>query len=59
MQQTRRLDVVGKDYPRTDGIARVTGAERYTVDGNSCGVACSSARQARIPVNEEVYLARA
>jgi len=29
---SRDLSVVGHSYPRKDGIARVTGAERYTVD---------------------------
>jgi len=29
---TSKFDVVGRSYPRKDGVARVTGAERYTVD---------------------------
>ena len=47
-------ELLGKQFRRKDGIARVTGAERYTVDGNSCRVACSNARVARIPVREVV-----
>ena len=28
----RELQIVGRDFPRKDGVARVTGRERYTVD---------------------------
>jgi len=32
MESERPLKLVGQDFPRSDAIARVTGAERYTVD---------------------------
>ena len=34
MSEMKRLDfeLVGKSFPRSDGVARVTGAEKYTVD---------------------------
>ncbi len=50
----RELNLVGRSFARSDAVARVTGAERYTVDGNSRGVACSNAPHGRIPVSEVV-----
>jgi len=50
----RAFGLVGQDFARKDSVARVTGAERYTVDGYSCGVASSNARCAPIPVSEVV-----
>jgi hypothetical protein len=54
MADERKFGSVGRDYPRKDGVARVVGAERYTVDGYSSGVASSNARYAPIPVSEVV-----
>jgi len=45
-------ELLGHDFARKDGIARVTGQERYTVDGYSSGVASSNARCTRIPLSE-------
>lgn len=52
--EKREFQLLARDFARKDGIARVTGAERYTVDGYSCGVASSNARCVRIPVSEVV-----
>jgi hypothetical protein len=52
MTSTPTHKLVGHDHPRKDAVARVTGVERYTVDGYSCGVASSNARCTRIPVSE-------
>jgi len=54
MTSDRYFDSVGHDYPRKDGIARVTATEWYTVDGYSFGVASSNVRYVRIPVSEAV-----
>ncbi len=32
MEAKRSFDLVGKDFPRSDAVARVTGREVYTVD---------------------------
>ena len=32
MSETRPMQIVGQQYPRKDSVARVTGAEKYTVD---------------------------
>jgi CO/xanthine dehydrogenase Mo-binding subunit len=52
MTKVDRHELLGRDFARKDGVARVTGAERYTVDGYSSGVASSNARCTRIPVSE-------
>ena len=54
MKSECTFELLGHDQPRKDGIARVTGQERYTVDGYSSGVASSNARYAPIPVSEVV-----
>gem|GEM_PF-6403888 len=41
--------VVGKQYPRTDGVARVTGQERYTCRWRLCRGACGNAASLLIP----------
>jgi hypothetical protein len=51
MAERMEFQPLARDFARKDGVARVTGAERYTVDGYSCGVAGSNARCARIPVS--------
>jgi hypothetical protein len=43
MTERMAFDLLGRQFPRKDGIARVTGREIYTVDGNSAGVACRNA----------------
>ena len=45
---------IGKQFPRKDGVARVTGWERYTCGRQLQGVACRSALCVRIPVDEVV-----
>ena len=52
MTRAGEHELLGRDFARKDGVARVTGAERYSVDGYSFGVASSNARSARIPVSE-------
>jgi hypothetical protein len=47
----RAFGLVGHHFARKDSVARVTGQERYTVDGYSSGVAGSNARLTRIPVS--------
>jgi xanthine dehydrogenase molybdenum-binding subunit len=32
MSEARDFEIIGKDFPRSDAVARVTGQERYTVD---------------------------
>jgi hypothetical protein len=51
MTKTVDYALLGRDFARKDGVARVTGQERYPVDGYSSGVASSNARSARIPVS--------
>lgn len=51
MTRTGEHELLGRDFARKDGIARVTGREVYSVDGYSCGVASSNAPFARIPVS--------
>ena len=46
--------VVGKPYPRKDGVARVTGAERYTCRRRLCRGACGNATPRLIPEEREV-----
>jgi hypothetical protein len=54
MSTERTFGLVGRNFARKNGTARVSGAERYTVDGYSSGVASSNARYALIPVSEVV-----
>jgi hypothetical protein len=52
--EKREFQLLARDFARKDGIARVSGQERYTVDGYSSGIASSNARYAAIPVSEVV-----
>ena len=54
MEAKRSFDLVGKDFPRSDAVARVTGREHYTCGRQLQGVACSNALFVRIPVNRVV-----
>ena len=54
MTERTAFDLLGRQFPRKDGIARVTGREIYTVDGNSAGVACRNAPATSIPGVMEV-----
>jgi CO/xanthine dehydrogenase Mo-binding subunit len=40
----RDLQIVGRDFSRKDGVARVTGQERYTCRWQLQGVATENAR---------------
>lgn len=48
------FSLVGHSLPREDGVARVTGREKYARRGQLLGVACRNPLYVRIPVNEVV-----
>jgi len=53
MGTRQRFDLVGKDFARSDAVARVTGAERYTCRWQLQGVACGNAPIVGIPGSTE------
>jgi len=53
MEAKRSFSLVGKDFPRKDAVARVTGRERYTCRRQLQGVACGNAPMIGIPGSTE------
>ena len=54
MERTKTFDVVGRSFPRKDGVARVTGKERYTCGWQLQRVACGNPLSDHIPMIEVV-----
>lgn len=54
MTEKREFDLLGKQFRRKDGIARVTGRERYTCGWQLQRVACGNLLSDHIPMIEAV-----